>query len=58
MFKTKFRLNTSSGTYVNVVCKIRMRSYNYHLLQLHAGIPDPSYDPADKNQEHSVLRYA
>jgi len=60
MFKTTFSLNTNSGTYtyVNVARKIRMRPYKYLLLQLHADIPDPSSDPADKNQERWVLRSA
>jgi len=44
--------------YVNAACKIKTRSYNYLLLQLHAGIPDPSYEPAHKNQEPCVLRSA
>jgi hypothetical protein len=58
MLKTTFSLNTNSGTYVNIACKIRMRSYNYLLLQQQAGIAEPLYDPADKNQERWVLRSA
>jgi hypothetical protein len=55
MFETTFSLHTNSGTYVNVACKNKTRSYNYLLLQLHAGTPDPSYDPADKNKERCVF---